>query len=104
MRAAVSATSDASASNFLTKYARASSALFPGYEPTGFSPSLVLTKTVPSSPTRPNCEGSPISAVAALANEDFGAACVFAIDVGLMSVMISPFARRPWPSLNVSEC
>ena len=54
MRAAVRATSDASASNFLTKYASASSALFPGYEPTGFSPSEVRTNTVPSSPTRPN--------------------------------------------------
>ena len=69
MRAAVSATSEASASNLRTKYARASSALFPGYEPTGFSPSLVLTKTVPSSPTRPNCDGSPMRAEAALGVE-----------------------------------
>ena len=50
-----------------TKYASASSALFPGYEPTAFSPLEVRTKTVPSSATRPKAEGSPINALAALA-------------------------------------
>ena len=43
MRAAVKATSDASASNLRTKYASASSALLPGYEPTAFSPTDVRT-------------------------------------------------------------
>ena len=43
IRAASNATSDASISNFLTKYARASSALLPGYEPTAFSPVEVIT-------------------------------------------------------------
>ena len=43
MRAASSATSEATASNLRTKYASASSGLFPGYEPTGFSPDGVRT-------------------------------------------------------------
>ena len=43
MRAASRATSEATISNFLTKYASASSAVFPGYEPTTFSPSFVRT-------------------------------------------------------------
>ena len=67
IRAASNATSAAKTSNFRTKYANASSELLPGYEPTAFSPCGVLTKTVPSSATRPNAEGSPINALAALA-------------------------------------
>ncbi|CAB4671946.1 unannotated protein [freshwater metagenome] len=64
IRAARSATSEARASNFLTKYASASSGVFPGYEPTAFSPSPVITNTVPSAPTRPYFAGSPTRAAA----------------------------------------
>ena len=94
MRAAVSATSDASASNLRTKYANASSALLPGYEPTAFSPADVRTYTVPSSATRPNCEGSPMSADAALT-------CGMTWDgSGLCSLMRFPFsASAVMPSL-----
>ena len=67
MRAASKAISAASTSNFRTKYVNASSGVLPGYEPTAFSPCDVRTKTVPSSATRPNAEGSPINALAALA-------------------------------------
>ena len=85
MRAARSAISDATASNFLTKYASASSALFPGYEPTALSPVEVFTKTVPSGATYPNLAGSPMSADAAEVGIE--------IDVGVMSDMVFPSAR-----------